>query len=134
MIFKQYFCTLSLKEGTIALGILSIVTSVIYFFACVYLMAIETRLDEYFVHQIDEDLGNEVTVQTAQRAIKIFIELLVIECLFTLFSAVAMIVAAKTVSLLEFLFKTFKNINRNCISRITAFIYCHGCLETWFKH
>lgn len=108
MIFKQYFCSLSLREGTIALGILSIVTSVIYFFACVYLMAIETRLDEYFINQIDEDLGNELTVQTAQRAIKIFIELLVIECLFTLFSAVAMIVAAKTVSLHVELYKTKK--------------------------
>lgn len=98
ILIKQYFCSFGLKEGTISLGILSIITSVIYFFACFYFISIGSRLDEYFVNQIDEDLGNNLTVQTAQRAINIFIELLVIECLFTLCSAVAMIVGVKTVS------------------------------------
>lgn len=132
IIFKQYFCSFSLKEGTIALGILSIITSIVYFFGCIYFIAIGTSLDEYFVNQIDEELGNEITIQTAQRAIKIFIELLVIECLFTLFSAVAMIVGAKTVSSLIKFVCLFSKIN--LISRITVFIYCHGCLETLCKH
>lgn len=110
ILFKQYFCSFNLKEGTIALGILSLITSLIYFLGCIYLITLGTRLDDYFVNQIDIELDNEITVQTAERAIKIFIQLLVIECLFTFFSALAMIVGAKTV-------RTNQNYLKNVLSK-----------------